>query len=459
MATRTETDTLGPVQVDADRLWGAQTERSRRNFAIGTEVMPIELIRAYARLKAAGARANVTVGGLDPEVAGAIERACDEILGGSLDDEFPLVVWQTGSGTQTNMNLNEVVANRATQLLGGNLEDDRRVHPNDDVNRSQSSNDSFPTAMHVATYELVARRTVPALSTLADTLEHKSGSFADIVKTGRTHLMDATPLTLGQEVGGYAAQVRAAIGDIEHALGEVAQLAIGGTAVGTGLNAPEDFARLVVTDLSEQTGHPFVQAPDRFAALSAHDGMVRISAALQRTAVALMHIANNIRLLASGPRTGIAELVLPANEPGSSIMPGKVNPTQCEAVTMVAAQVMGNHATVAVAGSNGQFQLNVFKPVIAYNVLQSARLIADAVASFDAHCVSGMVANTERIEELVGRSLMLVTALAPSLGYKKAAQIANHAHDNGTTLREAAIALGALSGEEFDALVRPEDMV
>lgn len=459
MSTRTETDTLGPIEVDDARLWGAQTERSRLNFDIGGEHMPQALIQAYAQLKKACAAVNQEQTGLDPTVSSAIQQACDEVLAGKHPDEFPLVVWQTGSGTQTNMNLNEVLANRATLILGGNLHDDRRVHPNDDVNRSQSSNDTFPTAMHVAAYGVVAEVTLVGLRGLLATLQSKSVEYDDLVKAGRTHLMDATPLTLGQEIGGYAAQVADSIAAIERALPGVAELAIGGTAVGTGLNAPDGFGQAVSSVLSAATGHPFTVAPNRFAALSAHDAMVQLSATLKRTAVALMHIANNIRLLASGPRTGIAELILPANEPGSSIMPGKVNPTQCEAVTMVAAQVIGNDMAVTVAGTHGQLQLNVFKPVIAYNVLQSARLIGDAAKSFDVHCAQGMTANTARIEELVGRSLMLVTALTPTIGYKMAARVANHAHEHDLTLRAAAIALDVMTGAEFDAAVRPEDMV
>jgi fumarate hydratase, class II len=456
---RLEHDSLGDVAVPADRYWGAQTQRSLGNFAIGDERMPLPLIRAYARLKKACAEANVGFGVIDEPLGAAIARAADEVIDGALDDEFPLKVWQTGSGTQTNMNLNEVLANRASELLGADFRTDKPVKANDHVNASQSSNDTFPTAMHVAAYEVVAGATLPALAGLQTALESKAAEFGDVVKTGRTHLMDATPLTLGQEFGGYAAQLergRAAVGD---SLTRLAELAIGGTAVGTGLNAPQGFAEDVVARLAAETGWPFVCAGNRFEALSAHDAMVEVSGALKRVAVSLMHIANQIRLLASGPRTGLAELVLPANEPGSSIMPGKVNPTQSEALAMVCAQVIGNDTAVTVAGTHGHLQLNTFKPVIAFNVLQSARLLADAAASFATRCVAGIEANRARIAELRDRSLMLVTVLSPRLGYEKAAEIAQKAHREGTTLRQACVALGYLDGETFDRLVDPSGML
>ncbi|MEO0604696.1 MAG: class II fumarate hydratase [Myxococcota bacterium] len=459
MGTRIEKDSLGEVAVPDERYWGAQTERSRRNFPIGIETMPTELIAAFAVVKMAAARTNVRLAGLPEATGQAIEKACDEIRSGQHPAEFPLVVWQTGSGTQSNMNLNEVIANRATELLGGDFRVARQVHPNDDVNRSQSSNDTFPTAMHIAAYTLVAERTIPALEGLRDTLAAKSRTFDDIVKTGRTHLMDATPLTLGQEFSGYVTQLDNGLTTLRNALPRVAELALGGTAVGTGLNTPPGYPAAVAADIAAITGHPFVTAPNKFEALSAHDALVELSGALKRVAVSLLHIANNIRLLASGPRTSIAEIALPANEPGSSIMPGKVNPTQCEALTMVAAQVIGNDTTVALAGTHGQFQLNVFKPVMAYNVLQSARLIGDGAASFDERCARGIEPNHARIDELVERSLMLVTALNKHIGYDRAAEIAKKAHKEGTSLREAALALGHLTAEEFDRIVVPGNMV
>jgi fumarate hydratase, class II len=456
---RLEHDSLGDVEVPVDRYWGAQTQRSLGNFPIGDERMPLSLIRAYALLKKACAEANVGFGVIDASIGDAIARAADEVIGGRHADEFPLSVWQTGSGTQTNMNLNEVLANRACELLGHDFRVDKPVKANDHVNASQSSNDTFPTAMHVAAYEVIAGHTLPALASLQAALEARAAAFADVIKTGRTHLMDATPLTLGQELGGYAAQLergRAAIGD---SLSRLAELAIGGTAVGTGLNAPDGFAEDVTARLAQATGLPLVCAGNRFEALSAHDAMVEVSGILKRVAVSLMHIANQIRLLASGPRTGLAELILPANEPGSSIMPGKVNPTQCEALAMVCAQVIGNDATVTLAGSHGHLQLNTFKPVIAFNVLQSARLLADAAASFESRCVAGIEANRPRIAELLDRSLMLVTVLSPRLGYEKAAEIAQRAHRDGTTLREACLALGYLDGATFDRLVDPSGML
>jgi fumarate hydratase class II len=457
--TRIEKDTLGTVEVPDHRYWGAQTQRSLQNFDIGGERIPMPLIHAFAVVKKAAALTNAELAGLERDKADAIAAVCDEIEAGQLDDEFPLVVWQTGSGTQTNMNLNEVIANRATERLGIDFRTEKRVHANDDVNRSQSSNDTFPTAMHIASYRAIADHTLPCVTALRDTLAAKASDFDAVVKTGRTHLMDATPLTLGQEFSGYASQLDHGITALNNALPHLAELALGGTAVGTGLNTPPGYAEHVAATIARLTGHPFVTAPNKFEALSAHDAMVEASGALKRVAVSLLHIANNIRLLASGPRTGIGEIVLPANEPGSSIMPGKVNPTQCEALTMVAAEVIGNDAAVTVAGTHGQFQLNVFKPVMAYNVLRSARLIGDACRSFDANCARGIEPNTARIEELVGRSLMLVTALNQSIGYYKAAEIAQKAHAEGTTLREAALALGHLTGEAFDAIVVPAKMV
>ncbi|MDZ7669995.1 MAG: class II fumarate hydratase [Gammaproteobacteria bacterium] len=456
---REERDSIGPMQVPDERYWGAQTQRSLLNFPIGNERMPWPVVTAYARLKKACALTNAELGVLEIEHANAIVHACDEVLDGKLSDEFPLSVWQTGSGTQTNMNLNEVLANRASELLGADFRSDKPVKPNDHVNASQSSNDTFPTAMHLAVFEQIHQHTLPRLAELQTALTEKAEEFSSIVKSGRTHLMDATPVTLGQEFGGYAAQLQRGRDALQDSLKRVAELAIGGTAVGTGLNAPLGFAEAVVARLAADTGLPLVEAGNRFEAMSAHDAMVEISGSLKRVAVSLMHIANQIRLLASGPRTGIAELILPANEPGSSIMPGKVNPTQCEAMAMVCAQVMGNDTTVSVAGSHGHLQLNTFKPVIAYNVLQSAGLLADAADSFNERCVSGIQANRERIAELRDRSLMLVTVLSPRLGYDKAAEIAKTAHGEGLTLREACQKLGYLSAEEFDEIVDPGKMV
>jgi fumarate hydratase class II len=459
MSVRIEKDTMGEVEVDDARYWGAQTQRSLINFPIGGQRMPLEIIYAFAVLKKAAARTNTALGSFSEAKATAIGAACDEVLAGKLDDEFPLVVWQTGSGTQSNMNVNEVVANRATELMGGDFRVEKLVKANDDVNKSQSSNDTFPTAMHIATYTAVVEGTLPALQQLRDTLHAKATAFDDIVKTGRTHLMDATPLTLGQEFGGYVTQLDRGMSALRDSLKRVRELALGGTAVGTGLNTPPGYAVHVADVIAQLTGHPFVTAENKFEALSAHDAMVEMSGSLKRVAVSLMHIANNIRLLASGPRTGIGEIVLPANEPGSSIMPGKVNPTQCEALTMVAAQVIGNDAAVTIAGTHGQFQLNVFKPVMAYNVLTSAALITDACRSFEERCARGIEPNTERIEDLVSRSLMLVTALNTHIGYYKAADIAQKAHAEGTTLREAALALGHLTADEFDAVVVPSKMI
>jgi len=452
-------DSLGPVQVPAQRYWGAQTQRSLQNFPIGNERMPLAMIRAYARIKRAAALANARCGVLPDPIADAIARAAEEVLAGQLDAEFPLVVWQTGSGTQTNMNVNEVLANRATEHLGGDFRHEPLVAPNDHVNASQSSNDTFPTAMHLATLEILKTLTLPGLIELETALRARAEAFADIVKIGRTHLMDATPLTLGQEFGGYATQIRNGIAAIETALPRLLALAIGGTAVGTGLNAPGGFAEAVIELLREDTGLPVYAAPDRFEALSAHDAMVEVSGALKRVAVSLLHICNQIRLLASGPRTGLAELILPANEPGSSIMPGKVNPTQCEALAMVCAQVIGNDVTVTVAGSHGHLQLNTFKPVIAQNVVQSARLLGEASASFATRCVMGIEADRTRIADLLERSLMLVTALSPQIGYARAAEIAQKAHAEGLTLREATLALGYLDAATFDRLVDPRRML
>jgi len=459
MEYRVEKDTLGEVRVPADRYWGAQTERSRQNFKIGGQRMPIEVIRGFAVLKKAAAQVNAELAGLERDKADLIARVCDEILAGDLDDHFPLVVWQTGSGTQTNMNVNEVVANRASELAGQPLGSKTPVHPNDDVNRSQSSNDTFPTAMHIAAYDKLAGHTLPAMRRLQSALAAKAREFAGIVKIGRTHLMDATPLTLGQEFGGYTTQVAKSIEAVEGALPHLAELALGGTAVGTGLNAPRGFAEAAAARIAELTGHPFRTADDKFEALSANDAVVEASGALKRAAVALMAVANNIRLLGSGPRCGIGEIRLPANEPGSSIMPGKVNPTQAEALTMVCAQVMGNDVAVGVAGSHGHLQLNVFKPVMIHNLLTSAQLLGDACDSFRAKCVEGIEADERRIRMHLDNSLMLVTALNTRIGYYKAAEIAQKAHREGTTLKEAAVALGYLTAEEFDEAVVPERMV
>jgi fumarate hydratase class II len=461
MEFRLEHDTMGEVKVPADKYWGAQTERSRNNFKIGPEAsMPKEIIHAFAYLKKAAALTNCDLGVLSAEKRDLIAKACDEILTGTLDDQFPLVIWQTGSGTQSNMNANEVIANRAHVMNGGDLADDKKVlHPNDDVNKSQSSNDTFPTAMHIATYKQVVEITLPGLTLLRDTLSKKAADFSNIVKTGRTHFMDATPLTLGQEFSGYAQQITNSIKTINYALEAVKELALGGTAVGTGLNTPKGYDVLVAKHIADLTGLPFITAPNKFEALAAHDAMVEISGALKRAAVALMKIANDIRMLSSGPRCGIGEIIIPDNEPGSSIMPGKVNPTQPEALTMVCAQVMGNDVTVSIGGSNGHFELNVFKPVIAANVLQSARLIGDACLSFTNNCAAGIEPNLPEIQKHLENSLMLVTALNPYIGYENAAKIAKKAHKENKTLREAAIALGLLSSEQFTEWVKPEDMV
>lgn len=461
MTYRIERDTMGEVQVPADKYWGAQTERSRNNFKIGPEAsMPKEIIYAFAYLKKAAAHANKELGVLSQEKCDLISKTCDEILTGNLDGEFPLVIWQTGSGTQSNMNVNEVIAYRAHVVAGGKLTDEQKVlHPNDDVNKSQSSNDTYPTAMHIATYKMVAETTIPGIMALRNALTSKATEFKDIVKTGRTHFMDATPLTLGQEFGGYVQQLDNGIRALKNALEMVKELALGGTAVGTGLNAPKGYDVLVAKKIAEFTGLPFVTAPNKFEALAAHDAMVEMSGALKRVAVSLMKIANDIRMLSSGPRSGIGEIVIPDNEPGSSIMPGKVNPTQPEAMTMVAAQVMGNDVAVSIGGSNGHFELNVFKPLMAANVLQSARLIGDACVSFTNNCAVGITANHEIINRHLENSLMLVTALNPHIGYENAAKIAKKAHKENKTLREAAVELGLLSSEQFDQWVIPGNMV
>jgi fumarate hydratase class II len=457
-ATRTETDTFGPLEVPADRYWGAQTERSRNNFRIGDELMPLPIIRALAIVKRAAAETNRELGSLDARRAKAIVEAAQEIIDGRLDDQFPLVVWQTGSGTQTNMNVNEVIANRANERLGGALGAKSPIHPNDHVNMSQSSNDCFPTAMHIAAAQEIVRRLIPALTHLHAALETKTKAFARIVKIGRTHTQDATPLTLGQEFSGYAAQVKSGIARVRAGLKELYPLAQGGTAVGTGLNAKRQFAKLFAKKVAAITGLPFVSAPNKFEALASHGALAFAHGALNALAADLFKIANDIRFLGSGPRSGFGELLLPENEPGSSIMPGKVNPTQCEAMTMVCCRVFGNDTTIVTAASQGHFELNVYKPVIAYAALQSIRLLADAAVSFTDHCVVGIRANEPRIRELMNNSLMLVTALAPRIGYDKAAKIAKTALANGTTLREEAIKLGFVSGEEFDRLVQPARM-
>ncbi|WP_312820572.1 class II fumarate hydratase [Kaistella carnis] len=460
MNYRTEKDTMGDVQVPADKFWGAQTERSRNNFKIGPEAsMPHEIIEAFAYLKKAAAFTNAELGVLSSEKRDMIAKVCDEILEGKLNDQFPLVIWQTGSGTQSNMNVNEVVSNKAHVNNGGTLGEKSEVHPNDDVNKSQSSNDTFPTAMHIAAYKKVVEHTLPAVEKLRDTLHEKAESFKTVVKIGRTHLMDATPLTLGQEFSGYVAQLDYAMKAISNTLDHLQEIALGGTAVGTGLNTPKGYDVLVAKYISEFTGLPFETAPNKFEALAAHDAIVETHGALKQLAVALYKIAQDIRFLASGPRSGIGEIHIPENEPGSSIMPGKVNPTQNEAITMVCAQVLGNDTTISFAGTQGNFELNVFKPVMAYNFLQSAQLLGDACISFNDHCAVGIEPNEPRIKELVEKSLMLVTALNTHIGYENAAKIAKTAHKNGTTLKEEAINLGLLTAEQFDEWVKPEDMV
>ncbi|MBP9067919.1 MAG: class II fumarate hydratase [Bacteroidia bacterium] len=461
MDFRIEKDTMGEVKVPSHVYWGAQTERSRNNFKIGPEAsMPKEIIYAFGYLKKAAAMANMDLGVLTKDKCDLIAKACDEIIAGKLDDQFPLVIWQTGSGTQSNMNANEVIAYRAHVVSGGKLTDDKKVlHPNDDVNKSQSSNDTYPTAMHIATYKQVAEITIPGLEKLRNTLQKKSEKFNSIIKTGRTHFMDATPLSLGQEFSGYVQQINMSIRCLKNALEAVKELALGGTAVGTGLNTPKGYDVLVAKKIAELTKLPFITAPNKFEALAAHDAMVEMSGALKRTAVALMKIANDVRMLSSGPRSGIGELIIPDNEPGSSIMPGKVNPTQPEAMTMVCAQVIGNDVAVSVGGSMGHFELNVFKPVIAANVLQSARLIGDACVSFNDKCAEGIEPNLPMIKQHMENSLMLVTALNTHIGYESAAKIAKTAHKEGKTLREAAIGLGLVTNEQFDQWVKPEDMI
>ena len=461
MKFRIEKDTLGEVKVPDDKLWGAQTERSRNNFRIGPSAsMPTEIIHGFAYLKKGAAYANHELGVLSREKRDLIAQVCDEILEGRHDDQFPLVIWQTGSGTQSNMNVNEVIANRAHQLAGKRVgEGERALQPNDDVNMSQSSNDTFPTAMHIAGYRMIAEVTLPGLRRLQQSLSTKAEAMSEVVKIGRTHLMDATPLTLGQEFSGYAAQVDYGIRAIEHSLPHLAELALGGTAVGTGLNSPQGYDEASARYIAAFTGLPFVTAPNKFEALAAHDALVGTHGALKQVAVSLNKIANDIRLLASGPRSGIGELILPANEPGSSIMPGKVNPTQAEALTMVCARVIGNDAAITVGGMQGHFELNVFKPLMAAAFLESARLLGDAALSFEQHCVVGIEPNLPRIRELLDNSLMLVTALNPHIGYYKAAEIANEAHHNGTTLKEEAVRLGYVTAEEFDRWVRPEEMI
>ncbi|MFA7686828.1 MAG: class II fumarate hydratase [Moheibacter sp.] len=461
MEFRIEKDTMGEVKVPADKYWGAQTERSRNNFKIGPAgSMPREVVYGFAYLKKAAAYANHELGVLPIEKRDAIAQVCDEILTGNLDNQFPLVIWQTGSGTQSNMNVNEVIANRAQVLSGGKIgEGESVLKTNDDVNKSQSSNDTFPTGMHIACYKTVMEKTIPGVEKLRDTLKLKSQQFKDVVKIGRTHLMDATPLTLGQEISGYVSQLDHGLKALKNTLAHLAELALGGTAVGTGLNTPKGYDVLVAKYIAEFTGLPFVTAENKFEALAAHDAIVESHGALKQLAVSLNKIANDIRMMASGPRSGIGEIFIPENEPGSSIMPGKVNPTQCEALTMVAAQVMGNDVAITIGGTQGHYELNVFKPMMAYNFLQSAELIGDACVSFDEHCAQGIEPNYKRIKELVDNSLMLVTALNTKIGYYKSAEIAQTAHKNGTTLKDEAVRLGYVSPEDFDAWVRPEDMV
>lgn len=458
-ATRTETDSMGPIEVAADRYWGAQTQRSLHHFAIGADVMPRELIRAFGILKRAAAETNHELGLLAEEQATLIFKAADEVIAGTLDDHFPLRIWQTGSGTQTNMNTNEVISNRAIELAGGEMGSKKPVHPNDHVNMSQSSNDTFPTAMHIAAVEQITHELLPSVRALRDALDRRGKEFAAIIKIGRTHLMDAVPLTLGQEFSGYVAQLDFALKQIEGTLEGLYELALGGTAVGTGLNTHPEFAERAAAKIAAYTGLPFVSAPNKFAALAGHDALVACSGTLKTLAAALMKIANDIRWLGSGPRCGLGELSLPANEPGSSIMPGKVNPTQSEAMTMVCVQVMGNDAAIGFAGSQGNFELNVFKPVIIYNLLHSVRLLADSSRSFREFCVDGLQPNTTQINHFLHNSLMLVTALSPHIGYDKSAKVAKHAFENNSSLREACLALGYLTGEEFDRMVRPEDML
>lgn len=461
MDYRIEKDTMGEVPVPANRYWGAQTERSRNNFRIGPEAsMPHEIIEAFAYLKKAAAHANCDLGVLPAEKRDLISQVCDEILAGKMNGEFPLVIWQTGSGTQSNMNVNEVVANRAEVLNGGHLGAAKTfVHPNDDVNKSQSSNDTYPTAMHIAAYKMVVETTIPGVEMLRDTLADKSNAYMNVVKIGRTHLMDATPLTLGQEFSGYVSQLNHGLKALKNTLSHLSELALGGTAVGTGINTPKGYDVLVAKKIAEFTGLPFVTAENKFEALATHDAMVETHGALKQLAVSLNKIANDIRMLASGPRSGIGEILIPENEPGSSIMPGKVNPTQAEAMTMVSAQVIGNDMAIAMGGAQGHYELNVFKPMIAYNFLQSARLLGDACVSFTEHCAVGIEPNYGSIKKHLDNSLMLVTALNTKIGYEKAAKIAKTAHQNGTTLKEEAVNLGYVSAEDFDQWVRPEDMI
>ncbi len=456
---RTETDSFGPLEVPSDKYWGAQTARSLINFDIGTETMPVPLVRALGIIKQAAAQTNLELDNLEPDIAKAIEAAAQDVIDGKLDDNFPLRVWQTGSGTQSNMNANEVIANRAIEIMGGVIGSKDPVHPNDHVNRSQSSNDTFPTAMHIAAATQIKEHLLPALEHLHGALEVKSEAFADIIKNGRTHTQDATPLTLGQEFSGYSTQVGLGMRRAYQAMTELLPLAQGGTAVGTGLNAKPGFAEAFAQKVSAITGMEFITAPNKFEALAASDAYIAAHGALNTLAASLFKIANDVRFLGSGPRGGLGELILPANEPGSSIMPGKVNPTQSEALTMVCTQVMGNHTTISMAGSQGHFELNVFRPVMALNMLQSIRLLGDAVRSFTDNCVVGIEADRERIDELMRRSLMLVTALAPTIGYDNATKVAKTAHKNGTTLRQEAVAMGFVTGEEFDAIVRPENMI
>ena len=464
MATKTkfrkEKDSIGVVQVPADKYWAAQTQRSSENFKIGGQIMPIEVIRAFAVLKKAAAQTNVELKVLSSEKARLIENVCDEILEGKLDSQFPLVVWQTGSGTQSNMNVNEVIANRAHVLTGGKLTDEKKVlHPNDDVNKSQSSNDTFPTAMHIAAYQYLIEHTIPALESLRNVLRDKSAAFMKVVKIGRKHMMDATPVTLGQELSGFVSQLDHGIAAIKNSLKHLSELALGGTAVGTGLNAPKGYDKLVAKKIAAITGLPFVTAKNKFEALATHDALVGTHGALKMVAVSLMKIGNDIRMLSSGPRSGIGEIIIPTNEPGSSIMPGKVNPTQSEALTMAMAQVIGNDVAISIGGMSGHFQLNVFKPLIIYNFLTSARLIADSCHSFEEHCIKGLEPNYSRIKEHLNNSLMLVTALNTKIGYDKAAEIAKKAYTENTTLKDAALKLGYVSATDFDQWVKPEEMI
>ena len=460
MKYRIEKDTMGEVKVPSDKYWGAQTERSRNNFKIGAAAsMPLEVVYGFAYLKKAAAHTNCELGVLSEDKRDLISIVCDEILDGKHDDQFPLVIWQTGSGTQSNMNSNEVIANRAHVINGGNLEDaEKTIHPNDDVNKSQSSNDTFPTGMHIAAYKVIIENTIPGIEQLRDTLEAKSIAFNKVVKIGRTHLMDATPLTLGQEFSGYVSQLNHGLRALDNTLEHLSEIALGGTAVGTGINTPAGYSDLVAQYIAEFTELPFVSAENKFEALAAHDAIVESHGALKQLAVSINKIANDIRMLASGPRSGIGEIIIPSNEPGSSIMPGKVNPTQCEAITMICAQVMGNDVAITVGGMQGHYELNVFKPLMAANFLQSARLIGDACVSFDENCAQGIEPNYENLKKNLNNSLMLVTALNTKIGYEKSAKIAKTAHQNGTTLKEESINLGYLTSEEFDEWVRPEDM-